>query len=73
MICFTRCLDKCVDWYDTVYTKFAGHGAACRTSPAKIKNVRRRVPVKFNQMSGEEVEMSGEAQKNFVYTGYVLQ
>ena len=41
----------------------------CRTSPAKIENVRRRAPVKFNQMSGEEVEMSGEAQKNFVYTG----
>ncbi len=40
----------------------------CRTSPAKMKNVRRRAPVKFNQMSGEEVKMSGEAQKNFVYT-----
>ncbi len=38
----------------------------CRTSPAKIKNVRRKAPVKFNQMSGEEVEMSSEAQKNFV-------
>ncbi len=40
----------------------------CRTSPAKTKNVRRRAPVKFNQMSDEEVEMSGIAQKNFVYT-----
>ncbi len=37
-------------------------------SPAKIKNVRRRATVKFNQMSGKEVKMSGEAQKNFVYT-----
>ncbi len=39
-----------------------------RTSPAKVKNVRRRATVKFNQMSGEEVKMSGEAQKNFVYS-----
>ncbi len=36
--------------------------------PAKIKNVRRRAPVEFNQMSGKEVRMSGE--KNFVYTAY---
>ncbi len=36
--------------------------------PAKMKNVRQRAPVKFNQMSGEEVQMSGEAKKNFVYT-----
>ena len=28
----------------------------------------RRAPVKFNQMSSEEVKMSGEGQKNFVYT-----
>ncbi len=28
----------------------------CRTSPAKMKNVRRRTPVKFNQMSGKEVK-----------------
>ncbi len=41
----------------------------CRTSPAKTENVRRGATVKFNQMSGEEVKMSGEAQKNFVYSG----
>ncbi len=38
----------------------------CRTSPATIKNVRQMAPVKFNQMSGEEVKMSGQAKKNFV-------
>ena len=40
----------------------------CRTSPVKTKNVWRRATVKFNQMSGEEVKMSGEAQKDFVYS-----
>ena len=44
----------------TVYMKFAGHAV----------QVRRRAHVKFNQMSGKEVKMSGEAQKNFVYTAY---
>ncbi len=27
--------------------------------------------VKFNQMSGEGVKMSSEAQKNFTYTDYI--
>ena len=36
--------------------------------PGENKNVRRRAAVKFNQMSGEKVKMSGEAKKNFVYT-----
>ncbi len=40
----------------------------CRTSTAKIRNVRGRTAVKFTQMSDEKVKMSGEAQKNFVYT-----
>ena len=55
----------------TVFRSFSLHEVrrTCRTSPAKMKNVRRRTPVKFNQMSSEEVKMSGEAQKNFVYTG----
>ncbi len=35
----------------------------CRTSPAKMKNVRQRATVKLNQMSGEEVKMYSEAQK----------
>ena len=43
-----------------------------RTSLAKIKNVGLRAPVKFNQMPGEEVKMSGEAQKNFMYTAFKL-
>ncbi len=28
------------------------------------KNVWRRAPIKFTQMSGEEVKMSGKAKKN---------
>ena len=43
----------------------------CRTCPAKLKNDRRGPPVKFNQMSGEEVQMSGEAKRNFVYTDHL--
>ncbi len=31
-------------------------------------NVWRRAVVKFNQMSGEKLEMSGEAQNNFAYS-----
>ncbi len=37
----------------------------CRTSPAKKK--WRRAPAKFNQMSGDEVEMSGKAKKLCVH------
>ena len=40
-----------------------------RTCPASFQNVRRRAAVKFNQMSGEKVQMSGEAKKDFAYTG----
>ncbi len=29
----------------------------------EIKNVRERVPVKINKMSGEEVEIYGKAKK----------
>ena len=36
-----------------------------RTCPANFQNVRRRAVVKFNQMSGERLQMSGEAQKVF--------
>ncbi len=36
-----------------------------RTCPANFRNVRRRAVVKFNQMSGERLQMSGEAQKVF--------
>ncbi len=36
-----------------------------RTCPANFQNVRRRAVVKFNQMSGERPQMSGEAQKVF--------
>ncbi len=39
-----------------------------RTCPANFQNVRRRATVKFNQMSGEKLEMSGEAKKDFAYT-----
>ena len=43
-----------------------------RTCPANFGNVRRRAVVKSNQMSGEKLEMSGEAQNNFAYSGYVM-
>ncbi len=36
-----------------------------QTCPAKFENVQRRAIVKSNQMSGEKLEMSGEAQINF--------
>ena len=36
-----------------------------RTYPANFQNVRRRAVVKFNKMSGERPQMSGEAQKVF--------
>ena len=39
-----------------------------RTCPAEFENVRRRAIVKSNQMSGEKLEMSGEAQNNFAYS-----
>ena len=39
-----------------------------RTCPANFQNVRRRAAVKFNQMSGEKLQMSGEAEKDFAYT-----
>ncbi len=39
-----------------------------RTCPANFQNVRRRAAVKFNQMSGEKFQMSGEAKKDFAYT-----
>ncbi len=42
-----------------------------RTCPAKFGNVRRRAVVEFNQMSGEKLEMSGEAQNNFAYSGHL--
>ncbi len=42
------------------------------TSRAKIKNVGLRVPVKFNQMSGEEVKILSEAQNHFMYTAFKL-
>ncbi len=41
-----------------------------RTCPANFQNVRRRAAVKFNQMSGEKLQMSGEAEKDFAYTDY---
>ena len=39
--------------------------------PANFGNVWRRAVVKFNQMSGEKLEMSSEAQNNFAYSGVV--
>ena len=36
-----------------------------RTCPANFQNVRRRAAVKFNQISGEKLQMSGEAEKVF--------
>ena len=42
-----------------------------RTCPAIFENVRRRAVVKFNQMSVEKLEMSGEAQNNFAYSEYM--
>ena len=39
-----------------------------RTCPAKFENVRRRVVVKFNQMSGKKLEMSGKVLNNFAYS-----
>ncbi len=39
-----------------------------RTCPANFQNVRRRAAVKFNEMSGEKLQMSGEAKKDFAYT-----
>ncbi len=46
-------------------TKFSLHEVrrTCRTSPAKMKNARRRAPVKFNQMSGEEVKCPAKLKK----------
>ncbi len=59
---------RCVKWHCCVtggrnsrYCSLHEVRRTCRTSPAKIENVRRRAPV--NQMSGKEVEMSGEAKK----------
>ncbi len=49
----------------TVYLKFVGHAGQVRRNK---KSPAFRAPVKFNQMLGEEVEMSGEPQKKFVYT-----
>ncbi len=43
----------------------------CRTCPATMKNVRRRAPLEFNQMSGDEVEMSGEAKKTLCTLGHL--
>ncbi len=43
-----------------------------RTCPANFGNVRRRALVKFNQMSGEKLQMSGEAQKNFAYSAQAI-
>ncbi len=45
----------------TVYAKFAGH----------VRRISKRAAVKlikFNQMSGEKLQMSGEAKKDFAYT-----
>ena len=39
------------------------------TCPANFGNVRRRAVVKFSQMSGKMLEMSGEAQNNSTYSG----
>ena len=39
-----------------------------RTCPANFGNVRRRAVVKFNQMSGKKLEMSGQAQNKFAYS-----
>ena len=41
-----------------------------RTCPAKFGNLRRRAVVEFNQMFGEKLEMSGEAQNNFAYSAW---
>ena len=38
-----------------------------RTCPANFQNIRRRAAAKFNQMSCEKLQMSGEAKKDFVY------
>ncbi len=40
-----------------------------RTCQANFQNVRRRAAVKFNQMSGGKHQMSGQAKKDFAYTG----
>ncbi len=42
-----------------------------RTCPVNLENVRRRAIVKSNQMSGEKLEMSDEAQNDFAYSGCV--
>ncbi len=42
-----------------------------QTYPANFGNVRRRAVVKFNQMSGEKLEMSGKAQNNFAYSDFL--
>ena len=39
---------------------------------SEFGNVRRRAVVKFNQMSGEKLEMSGSAQYNFTYSAFHL-
>ena len=39
-----------------------------RTCPANFGNVRQRAVFKFKQMSGEKLQMSGEAQNNFAYS-----
>ncbi len=43
-----------------------------RTCPANFQNVRIRAAVKFNQMSGEKLQMSGEAKEDFVHTDLPL-
>ncbi len=40
---------------------------------ANFGNVWRRAVIKFNQMSNEKLEMSGEAQKISRYTGPVVK
>ena len=52
------------------YAKFAGLTGHVQRI---LKNVRRKAIVKSNQMSGEKLKMSGEAQNNFAYSGHMRQ
>ncbi len=48
----------------------------CRTRltcPMNFQNVRRRAAVKFNQMSGKNLQMSSEAQTVFTYTEFCFK
>ena len=66
----------CVDYYSKSSKKLLKRRKvqSTRSSPdspdmsGNFQNVRRRAAVKFNQMSGEKLQMSGEAKKDFAYT-----